>query len=96
MSGEAYLRNILGITDHEVLDAVRYHTTAKKNMSLTAKILYLADFTSADRDYEDVEVHGFYKDYVLDKKVNNFHLSKHDSEILVYQGFSSKNIGKSN
>ncbi len=56
MSGEAYLRYVLGIKDEEVLDAVRYHTTAKENMSLTAKILYLADFTSADRDYEDVEV----------------------------------------
>lgn len=56
MSGEAYIKNILKIDDSELLDAVRYHTTAKKNMSLTAKILYLADFTSRDRDYEDVEV----------------------------------------
>ena len=56
MSGEAYLRYVLGIKDEEVLDAIRYHTTAKEDMSLTAKILYLADFTSADRDYEDVEV----------------------------------------
>ena len=38
------------------MDAVRYHTTAKANMSLTAKILYLADFTSKDRDYPDVDV----------------------------------------
>lgn len=56
MSGEAYIKNVLGIDDAELLDAVRYHTTAKKNMSLTAKILYLADFTSLDRDYDDVEV----------------------------------------
>ncbi len=56
MSGEVYIKNVLGITDEELLDAVRYHTTAKKNMSLTAKILYLADFTSRDRDYEDVDV----------------------------------------
>lgn len=56
ISGEAYLKNVLGINDSEILDAVRYHTTAKENMSLTAKILYLADFTSADRDYEDVDV----------------------------------------
>lgn len=56
MSGEAYIKNILGITDSEILDAVRYHTTAKADMSLTAKILYLADFTSADRDYDDVDV----------------------------------------
>ena len=44
------------IKDEELLDAVRYHTTAKANMSLTAKILYLADYTSEDRDYSDVDV----------------------------------------
>ena len=67
MSGEVYLKNILGITDEEILDAVRYHTTAKGNMSLTAKILYLADFTSLDRDYPDVDVIRNYVDESLDK-----------------------------
>lgn len=56
ISGEAYIKYILQIDDNEILDAVRYHTTAKRDMSLTAIILYLADFTSADRDYEDVDV----------------------------------------
>ncbi len=55
MSGEAYIKYMLGIDNTEILDAVRYHTTAKAGMSLTAKILYLADFTSRDRDYDDVE-----------------------------------------
>ena len=55
ISVSAYIKFILGIEDDELLDAVRYHTTAKENMSLTAKILYLADFTSRDRDYEDVD-----------------------------------------
>ena len=55
MSGEAYIRYVLNIKDEEILDAVRYHTTAKDDMSLTAKILYLADFTSKDRDYDDVD-----------------------------------------
>ena len=55
MSGEAYIKYMLGIDNTEILDAVRYHTTAKANMSLTAKILYLADFTSRDRDYDDVD-----------------------------------------
>ncbi len=56
MSGSAYIENVLQIKDSELLDAVRYHTTAKANMCLTSKILYLADFTSKDRDYSDVEV----------------------------------------
>ena len=67
ISGEVYLRNVLGITDEEILDAVRFHTTAKKNMSLTAKILYLADFTSLDRDYPDVDVIRSYVDESLEK-----------------------------
>lgn len=56
ISGAAYLEHILKIDDAEIIDAVRYHTTAKANMSLLAKILYLADFTSLDRDYDDVSV----------------------------------------
>lgn len=56
MSGACYVENILNIKDSEIVDAIRYHTTAKANMSLLAKILYLADFTSRDRDYEDVSV----------------------------------------
>lgn len=56
MSGSVYLKCFLNIDDGEIIDAVRYHTTAKADMSLTAKILYLADFTSKDRDYPDVDV----------------------------------------
>ena len=67
MSGAAYAEHILGINDPEIIDAIRYHTTAKADMSLLAKILYLADFTSADRDYEDVDVIREYVDISLEK-----------------------------
>lgn len=56
ISGAAYIKNVLKIDDDEIIDAVRYHTTAKADMSLLAKVLYLADFTSADRDYDDVNI----------------------------------------
>ncbi len=56
MSGAAYVKYVLNIKDDEIYDAIRYHTTAKADISLLSKIIYLADFTSADRDYEDVEV----------------------------------------
>lgn len=55
MSGAAFIEHILGIHDREILDAVRYHTTARAGMSVLEKVLYLADFTSADRDYDDVD-----------------------------------------
>lgn len=56
MAGEAYLRTELGITDKEVLSAVRYHTTGKEGMSLLDKIVYIADYISAERNYPDVDV----------------------------------------
>ena len=39
-----------GITDPEILSAIRCHTTGKADMSLLDKIIYLADMTSAERD----------------------------------------------
>lgn len=54
VAGEVYLRRELGVTDEEILSAVRYHTTGKENMTVFEKILYVADLTSEDREYPDV------------------------------------------
>lgn len=54
VAGEVYLRTKLGVTDEEILSAVRYHTTGKEKMTLLEKIIYVADLTSEDRDYPDV------------------------------------------
>lgn len=54
-AGAVFLEKILGVQDEDILRAVRYHTTARAGMSLLEKVLYLADFTSADRDYPDVD-----------------------------------------
>lgn len=55
ISGAAVLKNEHNVTDTDVLNAVRYHTTARAGMSLLEKIIYLADYISADRDYDGVE-----------------------------------------
>lgn len=44
-----------GVTDPEILSAIRCHTTGKRGMGLLDKILYLADMTSAERDFPGVE-----------------------------------------
>ena len=67
ISGAAYVENILKLDDEEIIDAIRYHTTAKAGMSKLALILYIADFTSADRDYEDVDVIRALADESLEK-----------------------------
>ncbi|MEE3494959.1 MAG: bis(5'-nucleosyl)-tetraphosphatase (symmetrical) YqeK [Butyrivibrio sp.] len=37
------------IRDREILDAIRYHTTGRENMSLLEKIVYIADFIEPNR-----------------------------------------------
>ena len=56
MSGMVYLRDTLGITDQEILGAVRWHTTGKAGMTLLEKVVFIADYISAERDYPDVDV----------------------------------------
>ncbi len=55
MSGMVYLRDVLGITDPDVLGAVRWHTTGKAGMSLLEKTVFIADYISAERDYPDAD-----------------------------------------
>lgn len=54
--GACTAQSDFGIYDPEILDAIRYHTTGKANMSLFAKIIYIADYIEPNRDYPDVEV----------------------------------------
>ena len=56
MSGAVYMKLKLNIDDEEILSAVRYHTTARAGMTLLEKIIYIADFISADRVYDDVDI----------------------------------------
>lgn len=55
LSGAAYIRNKLGITDCEIVSSVECHTSGKGNMTLLDKVLFVADYISADRDYPGVE-----------------------------------------
>ncbi len=55
-SGAAFLKAEGIVTDEEILSAVAWHTTGRAGMSLLEKIVYIADFISADRKYNDVGV----------------------------------------
>ena len=56
-AGMLFVRDKLDIRDEDVLNAIRYHTTGRANMSPLEKTVYLADLTSADRDYPRRGVH---------------------------------------
>ena len=42
------------ITDGEILDPVRYHTTGRKNMTIPDEILFLADMIEPGRDFPGI------------------------------------------
>lgn len=55
MTGALVAETEFGVTDPDVVQAIRYHTTGKAGMSLLEKIIYIADFISADRTFNGVE-----------------------------------------
>lgn len=56
ISGSVFIRDVMDITDEDIINAVRYHTSGRENMSVLEKCIFIADFTSAERNYDDVEV----------------------------------------
>ena len=56
ISGSVYIRDVLNITDEDILNAVRYHTTGRAGMSLLEKIIFVADFTGDERNYDGVDI----------------------------------------
>ena len=54
-AGAIVLEDELGIKDERILTAVRQHTTGAAGMSRFSQIIYLADLTSEDRVFPDLE-----------------------------------------
>jgi predicted HD superfamily hydrolase involved in NAD metabolism len=52
----AYLveKNV-GITDRDILNAIKYHTTGRVNMTLLEKVIFLADYIEPGRHFPGVE-----------------------------------------
>lgn len=44
-----------GITDQEILDAIKYHTTGRVGMTVLEKIVYLADYIEPGRSFPGVD-----------------------------------------
>ncbi|WP_276797101.1 bis(5'-nucleosyl)-tetraphosphatase (symmetrical) YqeK [Ruminococcus champanellensis] len=55
IAGAYFLQVRMGVTDPDVLNAVRYHTVGRAGMTRLEEIVYLADLISEDRTYDGVE-----------------------------------------
>ncbi|NUK30862.1 HD domain-containing protein [Parageobacillus sp. VR-IP] len=52
----AYLvKTEVGISDEEILNAIRYHTSGRANMTVLEKVVYLADYIEPGRIFPGVE-----------------------------------------
>lgn len=55
-AGCVLARTKYGVTDPEILDAIRYHTTGRPDMTLLDKIVFIADYMEPGRDQaEDLD-----------------------------------------
>lgn len=50
-----YIKEAFGVYNTDIVDAVRYHSTACSDMTLVEKIIYMADLICPDRKYDGVE-----------------------------------------
>ena len=69
IAGAVYSEHELCVTDEDVLNAVRYHTSGRGNMSILEKVVYMADLTSSERNYPDAEYTRNLTDYSLDEGI---------------------------
>lgn len=52
----AYLvKTEVGIEDTEILDAIRFHTSGRENMTLLEKVIFVADYIEPGRHFPGVE-----------------------------------------
>ena len=55
VAGAGFVRDSLMIEDEDIINAVRFHTIGRADMTLLEQIVYIGDLISADRNYKDVK-----------------------------------------
>ena len=53
--GSIIAREVMGIQDDDILRAIKYHTTGRKNMSILEEIIYISDYVEPLRKFDGVE-----------------------------------------
>ena len=53
--GAILARDVYDIEDDDVLNAISYHTTGRRNMTMLEKIVFIADYIEPSRNFEGLE-----------------------------------------
>lgn len=85
-AAEKIKRDFSDFADPKIVDAVRWHTTGREGMSITEKLIYLADYIDDSRKFEDcVRLRDFFFDFDFDNSDESEKLSHlRDTLILSY------------
>ncbi|MBS4535852.1 bis(5'-nucleosyl)-tetraphosphatase (symmetrical) YqeK [Clostridium sp. D2Q-14] len=43
------------IVDEDILNAIKYHTTGRRDMSILEKVIFIADYIEPERDFDGIE-----------------------------------------
>lgn len=54
-SASAFVQDYFNITDKDILNSIKYHTIGRADMSALEETVFVADYTSADRNYPDAD-----------------------------------------
>ena len=74
------------LADERLINAVRYHTTGKADMTIYEKIIYLADYIDMSRKFEDcVKLRDYFFDFDFEKSTKEEAISHlNDTLIMSY------------
>lgn len=54
-SGAYLAEHLFGVSDEDILNAIRYHTSGRPGMSVLEKLIFLSDMLEEGRDFDGVE-----------------------------------------
>lgn len=76
---------LFNITDLEILEAIRNHTTGNASMGLTAKLIYVADFAEPTREYKEAAQVRILAETDLEQAVHN--VARNKIDFLLQKGW---------
>ena len=82
----ALAKEIFGVTNQDILNAISYHCSGRKEMSMLEKIIFVADYTEESRDFKDERIRQIAREdldratYLVMKKTEDY-LKRNNREI---------------
>ena len=81
----------------ELINAVRYHTTGRADMTIEEKIIYLADYIDMSRTYEDcVSLRNFFFDFDFDNASDEEKISHLNDTLIMSYNLTIKGLLEDN